>query len=63
MVAEFVVQSETTESISEALAKLKFWNPNGCPPYFMSDYSEAELVAIQEVFPATTIYLCDFHRE
>ena len=29
----------------------------------MSDYSEAELVALEEVFPATTVYLCDFHRE
>ena len=62
VVAEFVVQSETAESISEALAKLKLWNPNWCPLYFMSDYSE---VAIEdsEVFPATTVYLCDFHRE
>ena len=63
VVAEFVIQSETAESISEALAKLKVWNPNWCPLYFMSDYSEAELVALEEVFPATTVYLCDFHRE
>ena len=63
VVAEFVVQSETADSISEALAKLKLWNPNWCPAYFMSDYSEAELVALEEVFPATTVYLCDFHRE
>ena len=61
VVAEFVVQSETAESISEALAKLKLWNPNWCPPYF--HYLEAELVALEEVFPATTVYLCDFHRE
>ena len=26
-------------------------------------YSEAELVALEEVFPSTTVYLCDFHRE
>ncbi len=63
VVAEFVVQSETAESISEALAKLKLWNPNWSPLYFMSDYSEAELVALEEIFPATTVYLCDFHRE
>ena len=63
VVAEFVVQSETAENISEALAKLKLWNPNWCPLYFMSDYSEAELVALEEIFPATTVYLCDFHRE
>ena len=29
----------------------------------MSDCSEAELVALEEVFPATTVYLCDLHRE
>ena len=29
----------------------------------MSDCSEAELVPLEEVFPATTVYLCDFHRE
>lgn len=63
VVAEFVVQSETAESISEALAKLKLWNPNWCPLYFMCDYSEAELVALEEVFPETIVYLCDFHRE
>ena len=35
-----------------------------CPLYFMCDYSEAELVALaEEVFPITTVYLCDFHRE
>ncbi len=36
VVAEFVVQSETSENISEALLKLK---------EFMTDYSEAELMA------------------
>ena len=45
VVAEFVVPSETAESISESLAKLELWNPKWCPLYFMSDYSEAELVA------------------
>ena len=29
----------------------------------MTDYSEAEMLALQEVFPASKIYLCDFHRE
>lgn len=63
VVAEFVVQTETAESITEALLMLKQWNPNWNPRYFMSDYSEAELMALENVFPNTTIYLCDFHRE
>lgn len=63
VVAEFVVQSETAESIAESLAILKQWNPTWNPRYFMTDYSEAESVALESVFPSTTIYLCDFHRE
>ena len=63
VVAEFVVQSETTTNISEALSKLKEWNPNWTPKYFMTAYSEAELVSLEEAFPTTTVYLCDFHRE
>ena len=63
VVAEFVIQSETAENISEALQKLKEWNPNWHPTYFMTDYSEAEIVALQEAFPSTTVYLCDFHRD
>ena len=29
----------------------------------MSDYSEAELLAIEQVFPESKTFLCDFHRE
>ena len=29
----------------------------------MSDYSEAELLAIETCFPSTKVFLCDFHRE
>ena len=63
MVAEFITQSETAENITEALQVLKQWNPEWCPRYFMSDYSEAELSAVEAVFPNTKTYLCDFHRE
>ena len=63
VVAEFTVQSETTENIQEALQLLKDWNPKWNPKYFMSDYSEAELSAIEAVFPQAKTYLCDFHRE
>ena len=33
------------------------------PTYFMSDYSEAEILAIESAFPVTHVYLCNFHRE
>ena len=63
VVAEFVVQSETAEEITKALRLLASWNPDWQPPYFMTDYSEAEMGAISAVFPNCKTYLCDFHRE
>ena len=62
-VADFVLQSETAEQIAEALKILSSWNPKWQPPYFMTDYSEAEIEAIQGTFPVCKVYLCDFHRE
>ena len=63
VVAEFVVHSESAENIQEALQILKKWNPDWTPRFFMTDYSEAELNALELVFPKVTVYLCDFHRE
>ena len=63
VVAEFIVQSETTENILEALSILKAWNPTWQPKYFMCDYSESELAALETAFPGVIVYLCDFHRE
>ena len=61
--AYFIVQSESTEQILEALNILKQWNPDWKPAFFLCDYSEAEISSIQQTFPTTTVYLCDFHRE
>ena len=63
VVAEFIVQSESAEQIAEALAIIKNWNPEWSPPFFMTDYSEAEQIAINQMFPNSTVYLCDFHHE
>ena len=63
VIAEFIVQAETSELISEALNVLKSWNPGWHPKYFMSDYSEAEHDALEKSFPGVKVYLCDFHRE
>ena len=51
VVAEFVVQSEAAEYISEAISIIKQWNPKWSPPFFMTDYSEAEQLAISAIFP------------
>ena len=61
--AEFIIQTETNEQIEEALHILKSWNPDWSPRYFTSDYSEAEILAIESAFPGSHVYLCDFHRE
>ena len=60
MVTEFVIQHKIAEGIVEALYILKKWNPKWCPKFFMSDYSEAEMAALEQAFPNTTQYLCDF---
>ena len=62
VVAEFICQSEDQASISEALAIIKGWNPAWNPAYFMVDYSGAEMAALEEHFPQSLAYICDFHR-
>ena len=42
---------------------LKEENPDWSPRIWLTDYSEAEMLAIVSKFPSTKIYLCDFHRE
>lgn len=62
--AEFIIQSETSEDIEEVLGILKEWNPEWIKPsFFMCDYSEAEIGALESAFPTSTVYICDFHRE
>ena len=58
---EFVVQSENTENIHEALTIPKQWNSEWNPSYFMSDYSETEHSETEHsaigVFQSTKVYL------
>ncbi len=63
VVAEFVIQEESAEKIAEALGIIKKWNPSWNPSFFMTDYSEAELLAIEQLSPTVKAFLCDFHRE
>ena len=63
IVAEFIVQSESAEAILEAFNIIKQWNPSWNPNFFLCDYSDAEIAAIEQAFPGILVYLCDFHRE
>ena len=47
----------------EALEVLSRWNPDWNPQFFMTDFSEAEISALELCFPDVTLYQCDFHRE
>ena len=63
VVAEFILQSENTDQIFEALSIIKSWTPNWDPKFFITDYSDAEMSAISRLFPNTQLYMCEFHRE
>ena len=63
VVAEFVIESENTDQIFETLSVIKLWKPSWYPKYFISDYSKAEMRAINMLFPETQLYFCEFHRE
>jgi len=61
IVAEYIVGSEGIDAIAEALlyilsfyfvCVIKGWNPSWNPPYFIADYSDAEIGA-QGSFPDT----------
>lgn len=63
VVGEFIAQSESAESIQEALVVLQKWNASWKPQYFMVDYCEAEITALENTFVGCCVYICDFHRE
>ena len=58
--AELLDHSETNEQIKEALNILKQWNPLCLLVYFMCDYSEAEILAIETAFPCATCICVTF---
>ena len=50
VVGSFVIQYENKRSIEEALNVFKKWNPTWCPAYFMMDFAEEEIQALENVF-------------
>jgi len=51
-VATALLADETQETLSNALTKLAAWNPSWKPLFFMTDFSEAQIGAIEAVFPS-----------
>ena len=63
VVGHFVIQNEDASSIAEALEILRSWNPTWQPRNAMCDFSEAEINALESLFPGISVMICDFHRE
>lgn len=53
VVGSFVTQNETTASIEEALHVFREWNPQWRPKYFMTDFCQEEINAIESTFEGT----------
>lgn len=51
VVASFIVSEETSESIAEAMTIIKSWNPSWKPGNWMTDCCQAEISALEKVFP------------
>eukprot|EP00042_Codosiga_hollandica_P011646 m.26179 g.26179 ORF g.26179 m.26179 type:complete len:1122 (+) comp38276_c0_seq1:26-3391(+) len=60
--AFFICAEQTSEIISEALAKLKAWSGNTWSPHFVAlDNAKSEWSAVKSVFPNAEITMCAFH--
>ena len=51
VVGSFMIQHETAANIMETLHILHDWNPDWCPSFFMTDFDEREIRAIETEFP------------
>ena len=50
VVASFIVEKENQQSISEALRVIRDWNEDWKPSYFLTDFAEEEISAIESTF-------------
>lgn len=50
VVGSYLTQYENKRSFEEELNMFKKWEPIWCPAYFMVDFAEEELQALQNVF-------------
>lgn len=56
----FIVETEDSASIKEALSKLKEWNPDWNPAFFMCDHAQEEINSLEEEFPGSIFRLMKF---
>lgn len=55
IVATFVIENESKESITEALSIVKAWNPSLKPLFCMTDYCNEEIDSLEGVFPGKSV--------
>jgi len=58
VVAVFVVQQETRQSLINALQVIRGWNSDVNPRYALVDFSEEEVAALEQTFPGYSTLLC-----
>ncbi|XP_074641158.1 uncharacterized protein LOC141898911 [Tubulanus polymorphus] len=63
VVGVFLTENESADSIQEALRVFQKWNPDWKPAQFATDYSLAEINAIESTFSDVSVKLCQFHME
>jgi hypothetical protein len=54
IVGSFVVCNESGEFIQEGLKKIKEWNPDWKPKYFLTYFDEREIWALENTFEGTS---------
>ena len=60
-VASFVVQTENSNAIWQALQVIRDWNPSWNPKFFMVDFCEAEIHAIERLENLWQLGQCPLH--
>ena len=57
VVGSFIIQKETTECIQEALGMFRCWNHSWNPRYFMTDFCQEEINAIESTFTGIILFV------
>ena len=63
VVCVIVFDKETEPMATKALLILKSWSSLVNPKCAMVDFDQKQISALENVFPAILVILCDFHRK
>ena len=56
IIASFVAENKTQESINEALGVIKSWNPQFSPKCGMTDYCNEDIKSLESTFPGIIFF-------